>query len=335
MNPEEAVAGSVHQNISLRRVRSVGGPEEGVEFVQLKTPAGMDVSLVASRCLDVYEARYRGVNLAFLSKNGITVPELPSTAESSFFTDWPGGLLTTCGLASFGDASIEEDAQPIHGVIASKRAEITQVTADWDRRALVVSGQSKETRLYRRDLELHRTVRCLFDRPVLQIEDRIHNASPRSDSIMVLYHVNFGYPLASLSSWFASNAEDSLQLDKSAPEKSTVLCTRGPTKAAAMLVNPESELGVAVTWDRSQLPYVFRWQYMVPGDWVVAIEPATAGTLKGRPAAQEQGMLREVDAGVDLHLGIQLEVLDGIEAIEDFASEHRIDISNVSPLLEA
>ena len=56
--------------------------------------------MLADRALDIYDLRYRGENISFLSKNGLCA------FGGAFENVFPGGFLYTCGLEKVGGGDL-------------------------------------------------------------------------------------------------------------------------------------------------------------------------------------------------------------------------------------
>lgn len=111
-----------------------------------------------------------------------------------------GGLLFTCGLENIGGpCSLEGKEYPMHGRIRTTPAE--HVGADICRTGedytLTLTGELREAELFGENIVLRRKITTVYGEHKICIEDRISNEGFRREPMMLLYHINAGYPLLS------------------------------------------------------------------------------------------------------------------------------------------
>ena len=68
--------GDISQLCDAKRVRSIGGIDDGVIYINVRTGSGLNFSIVESRGLDISFASYKGKTLSYTSKNKVTSPFL-------------------------------------------------------------------------------------------------------------------------------------------------------------------------------------------------------------------------------------------------------------------
>ena len=85
------------------------------------------------------------------------------------------------------------------------------------------------------------------------------------------------------------------------------------------IVNPRLGRGgqaLYVDYDRSQLPRYIEWRMMGEGQYAVGIEPCTNGF--GRDEVRKAGELIVLQPGEKRTYDLEIGVLDGADAIEQF-----------------
>lgn len=294
-----------------------------MRLMRMHNAAGLDLTLTEDRCLDLYQLSYRGVNLSFLSKNGLSQPPPTALPKESFFDQWPAGMLTTCGLANVGDACVTNAAgttehHPTHGRIGLQGARVTRIEDSWSSPCLAAEGTVRECRLYGRELELRRRVEMPQTSAQLSVFDQVVNMAPVEEGIMALYHLNFGYPFLGELTTFSTNLTQQTVLEVETQSRG-LSCFSGATEgeeAYVLLENAELRLAVHLSWDPLALPYLYRWRNLVPGDWVVGIEPATCRSLAGRAEADASGDLLTMVPGAIVDLGFRLTIVEGADQIQ-------------------
>ncbi len=181
-------AGSMAQIATVEQSLRTDGPDAGTR--RLRIVAGdLDVELLPDRGLDFGQVRHRGVPLAWVSPTG-----WPRPGVSGFGAAFGGGLVTTCGLLSFGPPSSDaEGDHPQHGRYSGLAASVRRAEVEDD--AVVVEATVVEATVLGAHLELRRRVRVLLGEARIELRDEIVNRGARAVEPMVLYHVNLGWPL--------------------------------------------------------------------------------------------------------------------------------------------
>jgi len=283
--------GNIDQLAGIRLERLEEGAHAGMRIARVWNAAGLSFCVTPDRCLDLYDFSYKGVNLAFHSKNGLDAsPFLLNGGE--FFSYWPGGMLATCGLDNAGGAAQADEMNPypIHGRIGSRSAEQFGSDAYWegDDYILELSGNIRESRLYGRSLELRRRITTSLHATEVTITDTITNRTNAPEPVFLLYHFNFGYPLLDEDALFFgpgfetndySNSGDTDHLHMHAPVDDLpqqTFCHVPHTKGivTAGLYQPKRRLAAYLRYDTTSLPYLLEWKCLKSHDYVLAIEPA-------------------------------------------------------------
>ncbi len=190
-----------------RLSRVIGGSADGALILTIWTPAGVEIDLQVDRALDILSARYQGVRYGWAGPSGV----MPRTAYEPDGFGWQrtfyGGLLTTCGLEHVGDplADVPSEQHPPtprhvnygeHGRIGHAAAEITERTLDEERGVFRVRGLISQGAIYDERFQMRRTVEVHLDRANITVQDIVTNEGPLPARHGILYHLNFGYPIA-------------------------------------------------------------------------------------------------------------------------------------------
>ena len=282
--------GNIDQLAGVRLERLEEGNGAGMRIARVWNAAGLSFSVMPDRCLDLYDFSFRGINLAFHSKNGLGASAfLPMAGE--FFSYWPGGMLATCGLDNVGGAAQADtmNSFPIHGRISSRSAEQFCTDASWegDDYLLRLSGCVRESRLYGRSLELRRQIQTSLHATEVTITDTITNLTDAPEPVFLLYHFNFGYPLLDeAAQYFGPRSETSVFSNGGDTDFRNM---RAPVDGAAHqtfchiphergivtagLYQPKLRLAAYLRYDTTSLPYLLEWKCLKSHDYVLAIEP--------------------------------------------------------------
>ena len=274
-----------------KRVTVAEGRAKGQGLIQVKTADGLRLTILEDKGLDILDVEYRGVNLGFLSKNGLTNQNHTEMPGDSFVRYWQGGFLGTCGLRNVGGpCTVDDEPFPLHGRIGLAAAENTGV--DVNDTHIVITGLLRETALFGPALEMHRTIEIPVDGAKIKVRDVVKNLTPEPQPIFLLYHINFGYPFLSehLKSQFPAG-----EVKGRTPEAQKLLAEHAvftkpvdganenvffhmpiAEKPVVKLMNRQLGLAVDISYDKSQLPVLAQWRCLKSGDYALGIEPSTS-----------------------------------------------------------
>jgi hypothetical protein len=342
--------GSFSQIAGLRRYQLIDGAAAGVECVDVRTGAGLCYTVLPGRCMDIAWADYRGETLSYISRTGIVSSNFYDPRGMEWLKGFFGGLLTTCGLSNVGmpcsevDPVIGERQFGLHGRIAYTPAADFGLDADWDdegRYVMRLKGVMREATVHCENLSLTRTISSEFGRNVIRIEDVVENRGFSPAPLMLLYHINFGYPLLDADSRvFGSSLRATPRTDEAVAEPdgfdrfsepqhgyrerlySHEMASDRNGEACIGLVNERLGYGLAISYKRSELPYLTEWKMMNETEYVVGLEPGNARAI-GRTRAREEGELGMIAPGEKRRFGLSLEVLVGAEDISAFRQRAR------------
>jgi hypothetical protein len=311
-------SGSLGQVAGVEASVRTDGPDAGTR--RLRMIAGeLEVELLPDRGLDLGQVRHRGGPLAWVSPTG-----WPRPGAGPFGASFGGGLVTTCGLLSFGPPSVDAEGEhPQHGRYSGLAASVTRTEVDQD--AVVVEATVVEATVLGAHLELRRSVRLPFGTGRIELRDEIVNRGSRPVEPMVLYHVNLGWPLIDAGTVLRSPATRVMARDADAevglaswaefPEPVThypeqVFGHELPAdRRVAAEVTSSSGLGIRISFDTAVLPGMFQWRVAQEGGVVLGVEPATAPTILGRADARRAGLLRALAPGSAWELGLDIDVI--------------------------
>lgn len=341
--------GSVSQLAGVKRYEFTDGRAKGVEAVDVVTGSGFDFTVMPGRCLDLAWARYRGIPIAYMSKADIAAPAYAEKDGMEWLRSFCAGLLTTCGFSNVGGPAEEErrifgmQQHGLHGRLANLPAYDVCCSGDWteDGYVMKVSGKIRQSAVHGENLVLTRTITSKLGEKKLVIHDMIENEGHVDEPLMLLYHMNFGYPLLDANSRLVTNsygirgadptAEAELELCKQFHEPMHLRDERcyfhdlscdenGMTEMA--LINDGLDLGVALRFSVKELPCLTEWKMLSEGEYVVGLEPGNTNPI-GRLAAKERGTLEYIAPGEKKEVTIEMTILDGADEI--LAEENTIN----------
>ena len=153
--------------------------------------------------MDIFECFYKGIPLHFSSATGMTSPAYYEEPGLQWLRSFYGGLLTTCGITYCGAPSSDQGKElGLHGRISNAAAEGVSVDERWKDNEYVISlgGRMREAFVMGENLVLRRNITTQLGSKGLRITDVIENLGFSPQPLMMLYHMNFGFPLLSENS---------------------------------------------------------------------------------------------------------------------------------------
>lgn len=306
----------------------------GMRFVEAYNASGLSYTILPDRGLDIWAAHYRGIPLTWISQGSPFPPE----ASQKWLRQFPGGLLVTCGLTHAGPPETNpftDGGRDLHGLYTKLRAGEVAVRGAWDgdRYAMELTGIVCEAVLFGEQLRLERTYRLSLDQPVIEWSDHITNRGDLPAPLMVLYHVNLGYPLIRAGTQFHTahqavyprdpEARKGLErwphYDAAIPRYAEQVYfhhvkvdSQGHTVAALL----QDEFGLKYEYDANSLPYLTQWKNVRQGIYVCGVEPGNC-LPEGQVAARDKGRLVMLEPGEERQFACTLTVLDGADAVKE------------------
>jgi len=333
-------AGSLDSLFGIKDYTFNDGPARGMRALDLDNGRHIRMTVLADRGLDIPSLSYQGKNIAFQSKTGLRSPFLyQEEGARGFLKQFYAGLLTTCGLTYAGAAAVDK-GQPLglHGPFSNTPAQnVTARTVyEGDEAVLEITGQVREAQVFEENLILTRVLRLRTESDTLEILDTVENQGFAPTPLMLVYHVNFGYPLLDEGARVYTTAGEVSPRDeiaKSGFENHALIeapgiqrpeeCffhTHHPGKEAfAMLHNPQLGMAAVLHFDASALPLLCQWKCMRAGDYALGLEPTTSGVM-GRPAARDDGSLVLLEGGESRQFTMKLSLTDDSQAIQEYIS---------------
>lgn len=330
--------GTINQIAGYKRYFFSEGKARGVEAVDVNNGNGLRFTILLDRNMDIAFADFRGVNFAYITKNGIVAPQFFEKDGNEWFRSFIGGLLTTCGISNAGAPCVDlGEKLGLHGRISNCPADNICCRNYWDGEDFIieVSGQSHETKFFGENLTLHRTIMVKAGENRIFLHDRIENNGFESTPIMMIYHYNLGFPLVDEGSEIYVNSDrsipTSLESEKNMKDQFKITCCKHGTAenvyfheflenkkmGLAMLINKKlmgNGLGIYIKFDLKELPYMNLWKMMGEGEYVVGLEPSNCMTL-GRDKERERGTLRYIEPGETKDFIMEIGIIEDINKI--------------------
>lgn len=306
--------GSIQQLAYVRPVTYSEGRASGLEAYEVKN-GPLQYKVLAGKCLDVGEFSYKGINFNFLSKPGLQGRGHYDTHGQEALRSIMGGMFFTAGLENIcAPCTVDGVDYPMHGRIRTTPAEHLRADAVWEGEDYVLrtSGEMREGELFGEDLVLRRTVETVYGSKTVAVIDEIENQGFREEPMMILYHINIGYPLLDEGTELLAPTRSVVPRDEAAaghedrwnvmdPPKDNepeyvfihdLACTKDG-RGVVCVVNEKLGLGLKIGFTRENLPYFMEWKSTASGDYVLGLEPANS-SVYGRPFHEKEGTLHRL-----------------------------------------
>ena len=196
----EAYCGDTKQIFGIQECRLEGGKATGTKAFHVRNGKGIETLILADKCLGIGQLFFKGTNIGFLSKAGIVAPQFFSEEGTrGFLRTFEAGFLTTCGLSYMGQPSeVNGQKNGLHGVISNIPVESLSSDVVWSENGdavMLLTGKASEGYLFGPNLEIRKTILIHTEQNRLEIHDRVDNKGFSESPLMLLYHMNFGYPM--------------------------------------------------------------------------------------------------------------------------------------------
>ena len=312
--------GSMQQLASIRTSELDDGKGRGVRIADVDNGSGLSFCVQLDRGMDIGTATFKGIPLAYMSPVGYASASHFESDSLRWLRNFTAGLVTGCGLRNVG-APVEADEEVVstplglHGRLSNTQAEKTAVTEEWieDQYKLNVSGTMREACFFRENLELTRTISTALGDNSITIIDRVTNRGVRPSPLMLLYHINLGFPLLSENARLSAKVTSSSARDEKAEQKlGEWMRCEPPTLGIAencyfhdieadadgmarmTMSNPDLGIELEIAFRKAELPFFTQWKMMGAQEYVMGLEPANCHP-DGQDEEAKNGTLRIIE----------------------------------------
>ncbi len=341
----EQRVGQLSQVAGVRMMKLQDGPEEGVRIADVRSGSGLRFQISLDRGMDISVAEYKGIALTWRSPHGDVHPSYYDPHGIGWSRSFPGGLMTGCGLTHLGAPSIDDGEElGMHGRLSNTPAEHVGTTTEWsgDQCTFKVNGVMRENLLFRHNLALYRTVEVELGNSMITLRDTVVNEGSYQSPLMMLYHINLGWPLLDDGAQLLLNAKSFVPRDAEAT-KGVATATKFPSPipgykeqvffhdlaaddkgiASVLLVNKKLELGLCIQYRQKELPKFIQWKMVGVGEYVLGLEPANCW-VQGRAKERERGTLQFLEPGERREFIVHIGILEGGNLIEQLTRENNL-----------
>lgn len=339
--------GDYSQVFGIKDYTFNSGKAKGVRALEVKNGKGIEMTILADKALDIPYLSFNGINIGFMSKTGICAPTFYcENGSKGFMQNFDAGFLTTCGLTYMGSAC-EDNGEKLglHGPLANTPAEDIIATTEWknDIAYMKIAGTMKEACVLDMFITLEREIQINCNENKLIIKDIITNRGFKEEPLMLLYHMNFGYPFLDKDTRVYTNLEKVVPRDEVSKKEidkcfefeepiigyeekvySCITDNKNKELGKAFIHNKNLDIGIGIKFSLKMLPWLNYWKCPRAGDYVLGIEPGTCN-VSGRDKARRENTLQFIQPGEEKEYEIEIEFIDSKEIIEN--SIHDISLN--------
>lgn len=325
------------------------GAGRGTRIAWIHTGTGLRYKVVIDRAMDIGEAFFNEYCLSWISHLGTASPQPFSNRGIDWLRTFSGGLMVTCGLSHVGPPESDEHGERgLHGLISNQPAEIESIVQPdpvLGKMEMSITGRIRETRVFGPSFELRRTISGTVGEPVIRVHDEVVNLANTPQPHMILYHCNFGWPLADegaeiiwKGSWEIPGKEDKIFYEGNNFRKcpAPLDIHKGGGESVAF-IDPEAgqdgictcglyneKLGIALilNFNKKQLPRLTNWQHWGKGEYVTGLEPGTNSPI-GQTKARGQNELVMLQPGEKRTYDLVFRVDSDKDSITKILKQHK------------
>ena len=326
--------GDQDQLISLKEARLIGGFQDGVRVMEVANGGNLSATILPDRCMNLYQVRYKGKNLNYISPAGILSPQYYDASGNQWLRSFFVGMLTTCGLQNIGTPLVtdEGEEQGLHGRIDNTPAENVKYERgrSGEIPTLTLEGTMREAVIFGENLSLKRKLEFEYGKDRIVLTDVITNNGFGDRQFVYALHLNYGYPLLEEGTRLIFDAEESVprtghagryfdtHLDVEAPDYPYPercyfhkIAKDADGTAQYTIFNEKLELGVNVRYDGNALPHFCEWKMLGKGEYAMGLEPINA-PLDGPKCGQPGCEAPVLAPGESMTYRVELNFIDGI-----------------------
>jgi len=337
--------GDLSQVAGIRIMQLQDGSEAGVRIADVRSGSGLRFQVSLDRGMDISVADYKGLPLAWRSASGDVHPSYYDPRGVGWGRSFPGGLMTGCGMSFLGAPCVDAGEElGLHGRLSNLSASGVRTETRWEDDTCVfqLHGFVRESGLFKENLLLSRTIETRLGESIITITDHVKNEGHQASPLMMLYHINAGWPVVDEGSRLLLNSKSmkprDAEAEKGVREATTFsLPVSGYREqvffhdlradddgfATVLLMSSKAKLGLYARFRQKELPRYIEWKMVGEGTYVVGMEPANCG-VGGRAKERAAGTLQFLEPGEERQFLVQLGVVDGEEKLSDFIDKNAL-----------
>ena len=182
---------------------------------------------------------------------------------------------------------------------------------------------------------LRRAISTVYGEKSFTVTDEIENESFREETLMLLYHINLGFPFldenmrlyiptGSVTARDPESKGHEEEYDRMDPPKDLEpeyvfiheLQTDSEGNTEVLAVNEPLGLGLKISYNTKFLPYFMEWKSTASGDYVIGLEPANSSVYGRMFHEADHSVHKLAPFGKEKNV-LTFTILDGEEEMKD------------------
>jgi hypothetical protein len=323
--------GDISQIAGVKLGEWVDGNERGLRTAEVRSGSGLRFTILLDRGMDIGPADYRGVSLGWISHVGFADPSYFEAEGLGWLYGFGGGLLTGCGMTYLGAPNVDNgESLGQHGRLSFIPAQKIHAGEEWqgDECTIFVEGEVRQARVHGEYLSLNRRISTLLGSNTIRVEDTVDNLASKPSPLMMLYHVNVGYPMLNENSYLVAKTHKVVSRDAAAEVGiSNWDHFQTPTPAydeqvfyhdipadadgwaTIDLISPDIGRKFTLRYLKDALFNLVQWKMMGAGTYVLGLEPANCH-VDGRSKERARGTLQTILPGEQRRFAIEITIVE-------------------------
>ena len=316
--------------------RLVGGKGDGMRLLEVKNGLGLQFTVSLDRAADITRLSFKGDNYGYFSPCGYVSPAYYDDKGTGFLKSFTAGFLTTCGLTAVGAPCVDEGQElPLHGTINSAPAEHSYYIENAEE--IILYATINQAGIFSDKLMMYRKIICSKKRNQIVIEDTIENMGDKRTPLMILYHMNIGYPLLSENALLIIPSSEVVARNEHAKkdieywdrmwepqagfEEQCYYHNFDSQLGTARIFNPDLEKGLSIIYDAKLLDYFVQWKMLGVKDYVLGLEPGNCHP-DGRDKMRQENKLKFLEPEEKVTYKVLIEMIHGSDEWNQLKTLH-------------
>jgi hypothetical protein len=314
--------GSTFQLYGVEKYQLLEGKAKGMDIYHVKNGKGLEFCVSLDRNGDLSSLTYRGVNISYLSPVGYVNSKYYDANGIGFLKSFTAGFLTTCGLQTVGTPTNDAGVDcPLHGTIGNTPVICSSYEVNDE--FIMIKTKTIDESMFGIKLILNRKIRVSLLENMFEIDDVVENTGDKVSPLMILYHMNLGYPfldeklkLIIQSNNVEARNEHALKGINERNKMQTPtdnyeeMCYYHSIKdnGCVMAFNEKFNFGLKMTFSKNLDSFV-EWKMMGVRDYVLGLEPGNSYP-DGRSNVRKDGKLKFISPGEKINYKIKIKIID-------------------------
>lgn len=304
--------GTHEQLFGVKDYRLQGGKADNLRVLEIYNSQGLSLDVLPDRGMDIANLKFMGINISFLSNTGLVSSKYFEEKENiGFMRNFFAGFLTTCGLSYMGNHCNDNGKDlGLHGRISNTPANevVAETIVEDNNKSIITRGKVKESEVFGSHILLERQIEVDAYENIIKIKDIVENQGFEEIPLMLLYHMNIGYPfldenieikiptkkVIARDEISKKNIDKYLIVEKPEDKREEEVfyheIENNNETAKIEILNKKLNIKMQIEYPVKTLPYFTQWKSMRSGEYVMGFEPGNCN-VNGRKRAREEGIL--------------------------------------------